>query len=453
MKRMFGTNGVRGIANDDMTCELALGMGRSIGTVLGGMIAVARDPRTSSEMLESALISGILSVGADVYDLGMVPTPALQHYIKLRRDITGGVMITASHNPPEFNGIKCIASDGTECTREQEDEIERLYRDDVKTVGWHRIGRLSHVADAGDEYVDCIARRVDSDAISGAGLKVVLDCANGCSCATTPALLRKLGVEFEAINDKPDMRDPGHLSEPTEDNLSELISLVKKEGADLGIAHDGDADRCVFVTSSGRYVPGDKALAVLGRYLLGTQGGKVVVTVATSRVVEDAVGSLGGETVYTAVGSPIVARAMAAEGAIFGGEENGGLIFADHQYCRDGAMGAATMLGCIAKCGDLDSLLSTLPSYYTVKKAVACPEELKESVTEEIARRHPDIRTDRTDGLKFLYEDGWVLLRPSGTEPKYRIYSESRDPTVAEGRSAMFAAEFDDIVSKGLPSL
>lgn len=446
--RMFGTNGVRGVADEYMSCELALVMGRAAGKVLGKRIAVACDPRTSSQMLKDALCAGLMSVGSDVLDLGMVPTPALQHWIKVRDDVDGGVMITASHNPPEFNGIKCIAGDGTECTKVQEDEIEAAYRAGPATVGWREIGTATRVEGAAEEYIDSVVSKVDADAIRNAGIKAVLDCANGCSCATSPMLLERLGVTAIVINGEPDMRHPGHLSEPTEDNLQELLETVKETGADIGIAHDGDADRVVFATASGRYVPGDKALAILGRYLLKGRKEKVVVTVATSRVVEDAVAAAGGETVYTAVGSPIVAREMAADGAVFGGEENGGLIFADHQFCRDGAMGAARMLECVVRNGSLDGLVDSLPSYTTIKKAVKCPEELKQKVTEVVASRNRDARMDRTDGLKLIYDDGWVLLRPSGTEPKYRIYSESKDPAVAEERSERFVREFDDALKE-----
>ena len=445
--RMFGTNGVRGIADEDMSCELALVMGRAAGTVLGKRIAVARDPRTSSEMLADALSAGLMSVGCDVLDLGVVPTPALQHWIRVREDVDGGIMITASHNPPEFNGIKCIAGDGTECTKVQEDEIEAAYHAEPDAVGWHDIGTRIRVGGAAEEYVDSVVSKIDADSIGKRGFKVVLDCANGCSCITSPMLLERLGVEAVVLNGAPDMRDPGHLSEPTEDHLQELIAAVRNGDFDMGIAHDGDADRVVFVTSSGRYVPGDKALAILGRYLLAGKGGKVVVTVATSRVVEDAVAESGGETVYTAVGSPIVAREMAADGAVFGGEENGGLIFADHQFCRDGAMGIARMLECVAASGPLDELVDSLPSFTTVKIGIACPDRFKDAMTDAMAARDDGARIDRTDGLKLIYDDGWVLLRPSGTEPKYRIYSESSDPEKAEERSKRFAKEFEETLA------
>ena len=276
---MFGTNGIRGIANEYLSCELALRIGRSVGAVLGGRIAVATDTRVSSEMIKSALASGLMSVGSDVLDLGMVPTPALQHFVKNRPEVTGGVMITASHNPPEFNGIKCISGDGTECTPEEEARIEDLYETGVECVSWRDVGSVTRVEGAGDEYVESVVSAVDADLIGHAGLTVCVDCANGASVNTTPELMRRLGVRAITLNGNPQGEFPGHPSEPTEDNLSALKRMVVDTGADLGIAHDGDADRCVFVTGDGRYVSGDVSLALLSRYILGRNGGgKVVVS-------------------------------------------------------------------------------------------------------------------------------------------------------------------------------
>lgn len=448
--KMFGTNGVRGVVNEYMSGELALQMGKSIGKVLGRRIAVAMDTRDSSPMIKSAVCAGLMSVGTEVLDLGMVPTPALQHYVKMRPEVTGGVMITASHNPPEFNGIKCISSDGTECTPEEESEIEQWYDMSIDTVGWADVGSVHQVSGAGEEYVESVVAKVDAETIRKAGLTVCVDCANGASVLTTPMLMKRLGVRAVTVNGNPQGEFPGHPSEPTEDNLSELKRMVVDIGADLGIAHDGDADRCVFVTSDGRYVSGDLALAVLAKSaLVNSPGGEVVVTVATSKVVEATVASAGGRTVYTAVGSPIVARRMAADGGIFGGEENGGLIFADHQYCRDGAMAAARMIECIVGNEPLGEQIDALPKFRTVKKAVPCPDNLKSAVMERIAENHRSEKVNRTDGVRIDYDDGWVLLRPSGTEPKFRIYSESSDAEKAEERSEMFCREFDDTL-KGL---
>ena len=319
--KMFGTNGIRGIANDYMSPELALRVGRAAASVLGpGTIAVAKDPRTSSDMIAGSVEAGLMSAGVDVDDLGMIPTPALQYYVKAHADVVGGVMITASHNPPEFNGIKCVSGDGTECTHAQESAIEDAYEKGVKSVGWGSVGRLREVAGAGEAYIAAIVSKVDADAIRGARLKVCLDCSNGAASRTSPLLLSMLGVRAVTMNASPDGMFPGHESEPTEENLKDLTKLVVDTGSDLGMAHDGDADRCIFVTGKGKYVPGDKSLAILSRQAVSkAPGSKAVTTVATSKVVEAAVSSAGGKTVYTAVGSHVVARRMMSEGAVVGG--------------------------------------------------------------------------------------------------------------------------------------
>ncbi|MBR4504829.1 MAG: phosphoglucosamine mutase [Candidatus Methanomethylophilaceae archaeon] len=448
--KMFGTNGIRGIVNGYMTPELALKVGKAIAEVLGpGVIAIAKDTRTSSDMVVCAVESGLLSMGIDIMDLGMVPTPALQYYVRTHPNVAAGVMITASHNPPEFNGIKCVSSDGTECSHEEEAAIESAYEMDLECPGWDGVGSITRISDAGEAYIDAVVSKVDAGLIREAGLKVCLDCSNGAASLTSPLLMKKLGVKALTINASPDGRFPGHYSEPTEDNLADLKRLTAESGCDLGMAHDGDADRCVFVTGSGRYVPGDQSLAILGRSAISKNGGgKVVTTVAASRVIEESVVSAGGEIVYTAVGSPIVAREMMADGAVFGGEENGGLIFADHQYCRDGAMAIAKMLEAVAKDGSLDSQVDSLPKYFTIKAAVQCPDDLKSLVINDIARRHEGERANLTDGLRIDYDDGWVLMRPSGTEPKFRVYSESKDKAAAERRSREFLMEASDIIGR-----
>lgn len=448
--RMFGTNGIRGVANEYLSCELALKVGKAIASVMGpGRIAIAMDTRLSSPMVRSSVSSGLMSMGVDVEDLGMIPTPALQYYVKTHDDIVGGVMITASHNPPEFNGIKCISADGTECFHEEESEIENAYDRELPCTGWDSVGSLIQVPGAGEAYIDAVVSKVDVDAIRDAGLKVVLDCANGASVLTTPMLLRKLGVKAITINGNPDGFFPGHFSEPTEENLGDLKRMVAETGSDLGMAHDGDADRCVFVTGTGEYVPGDKSLALIARSLVKANGGgEIVTTVATSAVVGDVVTAEGGTMAYTAVGSPVVARRMIADNGIFGGEENGGLIFADHQFCRDGAMAVARMLEAVVKFGPLQEQVDTLPKYCTVKEAAVCTEKVKPLIVEKMADRHRDLKLNTVDGLRIDYDDGWVLLRPSGTEPKFRIYSESKDPEVARRRAEEFKAEFVEIVSE-----
>lgn len=448
MGRMFGTNGVRGVVNGYMNVELALQMGKAIGRFYGGTIALATDTRISAEMISSAVSSGLMAVGCDVLFLGVIPTPALQYYVKTHDDVVGGVMITASHNPPEFNGIKCVSADGTEASSMDESTIEKYYDEEIPGVGWSDVGELRTISGAGEAYVDAVISKVKADTIRSANLTVVVDCANGAAFETTPLLLKKLGVRAITLNCNAQGEFPGHNSEPTEDNLGDLKALTRAVGADLGIAHDGDADRCVFVDETGGYVAGDRTLALISKVILQDKKGRVVTPVATSWLVRDVVKASGGELITTAVGSPVVARTMMGNRGVFGGEENGGLIFPDMQYCRDGAMAIAKMLECIIAYGPLSQQLAELPKYHTVKTKLKCPDDMKKALLQYFSDNARDATIDDTDGLKLIYENGWVLLRPSGTEPIFRVYSESLDKDVAENRAKNYLSKAEEFLSK-----
>ncbi len=450
MGKMFGTNGVRGVVNQSMNVHLALQMGKAIGAVNPGAYALGTDTRYTGDMIRSAVSAGLMSVGCDVLFLGALPTPALQYYVKTH-NVAGGVMITASHNPPEFNGIKVIASDGTEASSEQEASIEAKYEEAIPSVDWESTGTCTEVSGAADDYVDSIVSKLDVDLIKEAKLTVVLDCTNGASFYTSPLLLRKLGVRAITINGNPQGEFPGHPSEPTEDNLQDLMKRVRDTPeAGLGIAHDGDADRCVFVDGDGNYVPGDKTLAILASSIVKQNGEGIIVTpVATSSVIDDAVSKVGGEVVRTAVGSPKVARKMMETGGLFGGEENGGLIFADHQYCRDGGMAIGRMLESILISGPLKDQVMALTPFYTVKKKIVCPDHLKEEVLKYLDKNTEGVNKDPTDGLKLLFDNGWVLARASGTEPIFRVYAESTDKAVAEE----LASKYESMVKVCISSM
>ena len=450
MGKMFGTNGVRGIVNDDMDVALALQLGKAIGSVLRGTIAIANDTRVSSDMLSMAVISGLTSVGCDVRNLGMIPTPALQYYVKCNSDVIAGVMITASHNPPEYNGIKVIEGDGTEASSETENEIEQKYAEDIPGVSWSDVGTVRTVSGAGEDYVNAIVSIVDVSAIRKANFVAVLDCANGASCYTSPLLLKKLGVRAITLNASPRGEFPGHLSEPTEDNLGDLKRMVRETKANIGFAHDGDADRCVFVDNRGNYVPGDIALTLLAKARVEANGGGEVVTpIATSSLIDEVITGAGGKVVRTAVGAPKVARRMIDDKALFGGEENGGLIFPDFQLCRDGGMAIARMLESIAKTQQpLRKQIEALPVYYTAKRKVECSKALYEPIRKFIIASSSGVKIDETDGLKLLFDDGgWVLARPSGTEALYRVYAESKDRDKANEMAAYYEKLILDFIA------
>jgi len=451
MTRLFGTNGVRGVVNETMTIGLATDLSRAIGTFFGGgNVAIGCDTSTSADMLKSASVSGLLSAGCSVIDLSIVPSPTLQLEVK-NGDYSGGIIITASHNPPEFNGIKCVDAEGMEMDKAGEEAIEDIYFSKrFLTVGWEDYRNHEEKVDAVDNYISSILGNVDVESIKRAKPKVVLDCANGAAYLSSPRLLERLGCETVLLNEVPDGTFPGHDSEPIQENLAELMEVVADSDAVLGIAHDGDADRSVFVDENGNYVPGDKSLALVAKRILEEKSGGLVVTpVSSSSCVEEAVTKSGGEIRYTPVGSPIVARVMKATGAVFGGEENGGLIFPEHQYCRDGGMAAAKVIELLALSGErLSSLLQEVPVYHNLKKKIPCPNEIKSKVLEGLSSEFEGQEIDTTDGVKVLYQDGWILVRPSGTEPLFRVFAESK----SQGRAKELADEGVRIITELIES-
>ncbi len=446
--RLFGTNGIRGVIGEDFNPDFLVKVGMAIGTYLeeGSRVVLGSDTRVSGDMVKSAVIAGLLSTGVDVEDIGIAPTPAIQLYTKNHGDF--GIAITASHNPPRFNGVKAIAQDGTELPREEEERIEDIFfHEKFRIVPWERVGRVIPGGDANAEYVDKILSLVDVEAIRNAGLKVALDCANGASCFTSPYLLEALGIKVVTLNCQPDGRFPGHESEPKPENLRDLMDFVREGDFDLGVAHDGDADRVIFVDERGNFITGDKSLALIAKHVLG-EGDILVTPVSSSRAVEDIARERGAKVVYTKVGAPIVARKMIELNARFGGEENGGMIFPEMQYCRDGAMGLAKMLEIIAKSGKkISELVAELPRYYQGKISVRCDNDKKEKVLERLREVYSGENIITLDGVKILGDDWWVLIRPSGTEPIYRVYAEAKSEEKLEELLKKYGREVEEIIA------
>ena len=449
MTRLFGTNGIRGVVGQDMTADLAVRVGRAIGSHFGaGSVALARDPRLSGPMLAKAVAAGLMSAGLEVIDLGMVPTPCAQYYVHRRGDLKGGVVITASHNPREFNGIKALDSRGMEMARGEEEAIEAIFfEESFRVADWSAVGDLREDGSAVDLYLRGILSHVDVDAIRRRKLTVVADPASGAGCVTTPYLLRMLGCRVLTLNGQPDGAFPGRLPEPTVEHLGDLMRVVPESKADLGVAHDGDADRAIFVDENGAFLYGDRSFALLARSELAGRGGLVVTPVSTSSVLDDVVRETGGHVVRTKVGSPIVARTMLQQGATFGGEENGGLIFPEHQFCRDGGMTLAKMLEVLAKQGEpLSRLVAALPQYSLAKGAVEVPADRRQATLDALISLVRGRTVETIDGVKIHEADGWVLVRPSGTEPLFRVYAEARTPD----RAKALALEGSDLIRRAL---
>jgi len=432
--RLFGTNGIRGVVGKDLTPDLAVRVGRAVATLWGPeTIALGRDTRSSGPMLRGAVASGLLASGTHVVDVGVLPTPALQYYVK-ERGLHGGVIVTASHNPPEYNGIKVVDRHGMEIPREDEEKIEALVASgEFAAPEWRDVGNLASAGDAAQLYVQGIAAKVQRDAIAKRSPHVVVDPGNGAACLTTPYLLRMLGCRVTTINAQPDGAFPGRNPEPTRENLAHLVAMVPALDADLGIAHDGDADRAVIIDETGEFVDGDRLLALLAGEAVRRTPGLVVTPVSSSSCVEEVVRGAGGRVEYTRVGAPLVARAIYQKGAVFGGEENGGMIFPGHLFARDGGMTAAKVVELLAVTGEpFSALVAKLPRYYLKKASVPCPKERREEVLRRLRELAADRKVDATDGVKVYGEGGWVLVRPSGTEAILRIYAEGKTPETAD---------------------
>jgi len=449
--RLFGTNGIREVVGREFTSEFVTRVSDATASLLptGSHVVLGWDGRTSSPAFARIVGASFALAGHKVTELGLLPTPAIQYNVpRLGADL--GVVVTASHNPPEFNGLKCIASDGLEVARDFEERIEAAVERGVRsTVGFDRIGDVVHEPGGARRYLDGIRAQVDVARIGKRRFSLVLDCGNGASVPTSPALVRSLGCRGMTLNAHVDGTFPGHLSEPTAANLTDLQRAVPASGAEFGVAHDGDADRAVFVEASGRYVPGEEMLTLLARDAVERHpGSTVVIPVSASQSVEDAIRPFGGTVVYTRIGSPTVTREMKARGAVFGGEDNGGHVFPALHYARDGAMTLAAVLDLLARREtDLASLLKELPRYTVVKEKVGCPVALREQVVRRLVERFTadSEKVVTLDGVKAYRPGGWVLLRPSGTEPLFRVFAESKDPARAraladEGLAAVRAA-------------
>lgn len=444
--RLFGTNGIRGVPNEDLTVEFSSDIGKAAAAFFDSpVIAIGRDTRITGDMITYAVVSGVLSTGTNVIDLGVLPTPALQYYCKVNE--LYGIVITASHNPPQFNGIKCVDKDGTELERTREEEIEKIYHyRKFKKASWENIGIYSRASGAIENYIKGVLSHVDVEKIKERKLRVAFDAGNGAAFFSTPSMLSALGCSITTLNANPDGKFTSRNSEPKPENLTDLINLMKMGKFDLGIAHDGDADRAVFIDETGKFIDGDKSLTLITKRA-AKRGEKVVTPISSSDAIDEVCRELGSVLIRTKVGAPIVSRTMIKEKALIGGEENGGIIYGKHQYCRDGAMAAALVLDLMAKeRKKVSNLLKEIPDYSIVKSQVHLKkkwEEIKPSVIDYVSGR----KTDEMDGIKVIEKDGWALIRPSGTEPIVRVYGQSKDYEKAKKLNREFVELIEKIQS------
>jgi len=424
--KLFGTSGIRGKVGDEITPELALNVGKAISTYLGegNNVVIGYDTRTSNQMLERAVSSGILQGGCNVLTLGMVPTPVVG-YATMKLGANAGLMITASHNQSPDNGIKLWNPDGMAYLQKQERIIEKIiHQKNFINVSWQDIGKIEDISYVINDYIKDILNLLNLQT----DLKVVVDCANGAASYLSPLILRKAGCQVVSLNAQPDGFFPGRKPEPSAANLQELMNVVKAVGADLGIAHDGDADRMVAVDEKGEMADFDTLLALIS----GNIGGCVVTTVDASVCVDNAMEKVGGSVERTKVGDVHVAEMIHKINATFGGEPSGTWIHPEFCMCPDGILSALRVIELVQSKGPLSKLLDEIPSYPTIRDKIDCHNDQKEIIMKkaesELSLIFDDVMDiNLKDGVRISFADGsWVLVRPSGTESFIRITLEGK---------------------------
>ncbi|MFN0086203.1 MAG: phosphoglucosamine mutase [Blastocatellia bacterium] len=421
-------SGVRGVIGESLTPTLLTRFAQAFGTYVGsGTIVIGRDTRTSGEMVRQAVIAGLLSSGCRVIDLGICPVPTLQLMVRRHR-AKGGIEITASHNPAEWNALKFVNAEGLFLSTGQARELLDIYHqcDYTKVPGAEMRG-VDLFDGALDAHIQAIIDEVGVLPAASRPLKAALDSCNGAGSIIAPRLIRALGAEVVSINTTPDGLFP-RGAEPIAENLAELSRLVRESGADVGFAQDMDADRLAIIDETGDPIGEDNTLVLATRYVLGMTPGPVVTNLSTSSTLDAVAKMFSCPIHHSKIGEANVTEMMQQVGAIIGGEGNGGVIYPTINFCRDSLVGMALVLHLLAETGRATSaLLEDLPRYAMVKEKLACPShkigEALRLTRETWADRPMDLR----DGVKVIFPDGWLLVRGSNTEPIIRLVAEAPD--------------------------
>ncbi|MDI6783685.1 MAG: phosphoglucosamine mutase [bacterium] len=447
---MISVAGIRGIVGDNVTPELFAKFAAAYGSFIGGVgtkLVIGRDTRVSGEMLKSAVVAGLISVGCTVVDIGISPTPTVGIMVKkLKAD--GGIVLSASHNPVEWNALKLVWNDGIFMDAETGKKFITLFQENkINYVSYSKLGKVLPFDKAIKMHQDMVLSVINTALIRKKRFKVVLDTCNGAGAVIIPGLLKQLGCRVNLLNGALDGKF-AHNPEPVPENLTQLCRKVKSEKADFGIATDPDVDRVAFVSEKGIPIGEENTLALCVDYLLkkrsevrGQKSEKpiIVVNLSTSRVHDDLAQKYGAVVIRTKIGEANVARRMLAEkNCLIGGEGNGGVIYPPVHYGRDAATGVALVLEYLAKSGKpLSDLVQGIPQYHIVKEKFAYPREKIPVLLEKIKQQFASEQQVLTDGIKIIYSGprfsrGWVHIRSSGTEPVVRVIAEAKTVTAAK---------------------
>ena len=445
---IISISGMRGIVGENLFASIASEYASAFGSFLKARhsdkekltVCIGRDSRPSGQMLQSAVTEGLCAVGVDVVELGIVTTPCVG--IMLRElGCVGGVVITASHNPLPYNGIKLLLDNGMAPFIEQAGQIRKCY-DDRKfaLVGSDDRGKVVSDDRTDRIHIEKVLKLVEKEAIASKKFKVALDSVNGAGGRITKAMLAALGCEVVAINDEPTGLF-AHTPEPTVDNVTELCDVVKANNADVGFAQDPDADRLAIVDENGAYIGEEYTLALTCKYILGKIGGTAAVNLSTSRMVDDVAAAAGAKVLRTAVGEVNVAKAMVENNCVIGGEGNGGVIDLRVGPIRDSLVGIALVLALMTETGKtISQLVTEIGGYYVNKDKFAADRSQAKEIIELAKEVFSDAKVNTIDGCRFDFQDGWMHLRSSNTEPVMRVIVEAKDEPAAK--------KYIDVVSK-----
>lgn len=436
---IMSTSGIRGIVGSSLTPELAMRCAQAFGLYANkGKIIVGGDTRTSHESFKHAVISGLLSIGVDVIYIGKVPTPTVQQAIRHHK-ANGGIVITASHNPIEWNGLKLMSDQGSFLTQAEYDKFKQQFDSKNNFLSDYATqGTLTHTVSTINQHIDTILSVINPESIQNSNFKVLVDPNHGTGGIATPLLLDRLNVDYDMIYETPDGKF-SHTPEPLEKNLSTLINTMKEGGYDIGFAQDPDADRLVIVDEKGRFIGEDYSLGFCIDYVLQHEKETmpvIVVNLSTSQLIEHIGRQYNAKTIYTKIGEVNVTQGLLAHNAVVGGEGNGGVIYPKIGLGRDSLTGITLALSYLAQSKKtVSEIVNTYPNFYIVRDKITWLSQDKSSLAPLVAKLNdafPNSQSNTEDGIKITMESEWVQMRPSNTEPIIRIFAEAQSPERAQ---------------------
>jgi len=444
---MISISGIRGIVGESLTPEVITRFALAFGTLVkGGKVVVGRDTRQSGLMIKHGVFMGLISTGCQVVDLDICTAPSCSMMVQ-ELGASGAVMITGSHNPIEWNALKFMNSRGDILNETEGRELLDLYYGgDFAKASWNSLVPVREDYSTAEKHIARVLAVTDADKIRKANIKVVLDSCNGAGSVITPMLLARMGCEVVKIHCVPDGLFP-HNPEPLFVNLGDLCTKVQLEQADVGFAQDADADRLAIVDEKGHYLGEEYTLALAADYALARRPGPMAINMSTSRANEEIAARYGCPIYRTKVGEANVAEKMRQSACVIGGEGNGGVIDPRIHYVRDSLAAIALALSALAEEGKpLSRIVSHLPQYHMVKLKVECHRDLAARLIEKVRQAHPDGRADTLDGLRIDWDDSWVHVRPSNTEPAVRVIAEAKTKKKAQAIAKGIVEMAEDMI-------